>query len=222
MAAVITVAQQKGGAGKTTLAATLAAAFAERHRVGLLDIDPQRSLMRWHGLRRASSGRRSLQAIAAADPSGWRLASEADRLRRECDVVLVDSPPQVDHDARRAIRTADLVLVPVQPSVADLWAAKATLDLVRSERRPVRLVLNRVAGGERATAVARALVAAELGTDAKDVLIGCLGNRSSYAQAFAQGMGVTEAWPRAVASQETRALAKAVAGLVSLSSPDAR
>lgn len=221
MAAVITVAQQKGGAGKTTLAASLAAAFADRHRVGLLDIDPQRSLMRWHGLRQAAGERRPLPGIAAADPSGWRLSSEADRLRRECDVVLVDSPPQVDHDARRAIRTADLVLVPVQPSVADLWAAKATLELVRSERRPVRLVLNRVAGGERALLAARALVAAELGADAEE-MVGCLGNRAGYAQAFAQGMGVTEAWPRAVASRETRALADRVAGLVSLGFPAAR
>ena len=53
MAVVITVAQQKGGTGKTTLAANIAAAFAPERRVGLLDIDPQKSLSRWHSLRRA-------------------------------------------------------------------------------------------------------------------------------------------------------------------------
>ena len=51
MAIVITVAQQKGGAGKTTLVAHLAAALAADRRVALLDIDPQRSLSRWHALR---------------------------------------------------------------------------------------------------------------------------------------------------------------------------
>ena len=51
MAIVITVAQQKGGTGKTTLAANLAAALAPASRVALLDIDPQKSLTRWHAIR---------------------------------------------------------------------------------------------------------------------------------------------------------------------------
>ncbi len=51
MALIITIAQQKGGAGKTMLAANLAAAWAGKHRVTLLDIDPQNSLGRWHGIR---------------------------------------------------------------------------------------------------------------------------------------------------------------------------
>ena len=60
MAVVITVAQQKGGTGKTTLAANIAAALAQSRRVALLDIDPQKSLGRWHGLRRtAEAGRRA-------------------------------------------------------------------------------------------------------------------------------------------------------------------
>src|SRR5271167_334773 len=116
MAVVITVAQQKGGAGKTTLAANLAAALAGRRRVALLDTDPQHSLARWHALRAG----RDVAAIGLSDVSGWRLAGELDRLRRNHDVLIVDSPPQVDTDARLAVRAADLVLVPVQPSPPDL------------------------------------------------------------------------------------------------------
>ena len=56
MATVITVAQQKGGAGKTMLVANLAAAWAPTQRVTVLDIDPQRSLSRWHALRPARAG----------------------------------------------------------------------------------------------------------------------------------------------------------------------
>src|SRR5438105_9498362 len=92
MATVITVAQQKGGAGKTTLAANLAAALAADRRVALLDIDPQKSLTRWNELRKARNG--AAGAITFSEVSGWRLRGELDRLKREHDVVLIDSPPQ--------------------------------------------------------------------------------------------------------------------------------
>ena len=134
MALIITVAQQKGGAGKTMLAANLAAAWAPTHRVALLDIDPQRSLKRWHALRTANP---KAPAIAFSDVSGWRLAAEIDRLQREADIIIIDTPPQIDADATRAIRAASLVLIPIQPSPPDLWAAEGTLILAAAERRRV-------------------------------------------------------------------------------------
>ncbi|MEJ1975378.1 MAG: hypothetical protein WDN49_04180 [Acetobacteraceae bacterium] len=56
----------------------------------LLDIDPQRSLTRWHAIRMART--RPAAAIALSDVSGWRLSGERDRLRRDFDVLIVDSP----------------------------------------------------------------------------------------------------------------------------------
>lgn len=203
MAFVITVAQQKGGAGKTMLAASLAAAYAATRRVALLDIDPQRSLSRWHALRPATA-----TAITLSDLSGWRLASEIDRLRRHHDLLIVDSAPHVDTDARLAIRAAGLVLVPVQPSAPDLWAATATLDLAHAERRTARLVLNRVAGALRAP------VAVELARLQQTPVAARLGNRIGFATAFAQGLGVTEAAPRSVAAKELQALADEIAALL--------
>ena len=126
MALVIVVAQQKGGAGKTMLAANLATALAGQQRVTLLDIDPQRSLARWHQLRSVHS---HLPPLGFSDVSGWRVKGELDRLAREADVLIVDTPPQIDSDAARAIRAAALVLVPVQPSLPDLWASEATLKI---------------------------------------------------------------------------------------------
>lgn len=197
MTVVIAVAQQKGGAGKTTLAANLAVAFALRRRVALLDIDPQHSLARWHALRLA----RGAAGFAFSDVSGWRLGNELDRLRRGHDVLIVDSPPQIDTDARLAVRAADLVLIPVQPSAPDLWAAEGTLKLAADERRPARLVLNRAAAGKlRADAEAEI---ARLGHPRLDTV---LGNRAAVAAAFAQGLGIGEAAPKSAAAAEWRAL----------------
>ncbi len=208
MAIVITVAQQKGGAGKTTLAANLAAALAATSRVALLDIDPQRSLTRWHALRAAHGAK--LAPLAFSDVAGWRLGRELDRLRGEHDYVLVDSPPQIDTDARLAIRGADLVLIPVQPSPPDIWAAEGTLKLAADERRPARLILNRAPGGSRL----RERVEVDIAARKLPILVATLGNRASFAAAFAEGLGVTEASPRSVAANELRTLLAEVEALI--------
>ena len=203
MSVVITVAQQKGGVGKTTLAANLAAALAGQARVAVLDIDPQRSLARWHALR---AGRAGAAAVHLSDAAGWRLPAEIERLRRAYDMLIVDSPPQIDTDARIAIRAADLVLVPLQPSPPDLWAAEGTLKLAREERRTMRLVLNRAPAG----GALRAAVEAEIGRLGHPMLPATLGNRVGFAGAFAKGLGVSETAPRSVAAQELQAVIAAI------------
>ncbi len=207
MAVVITVAQQKGGAGKTTLAANLAAALAGRRRVALLDIDPQRSLARWHGLRALH---KTAAPILLSDVSGWRLAAELDRLRKDHDVLIVDSPPHIDTDAKLAVRSADLVLVPLQPSPPDLWAAEGTLKLAASEKRPARLVLNRAP----AAGKLRQQVEADIARRGDLMLAATLGNRAGFASAFAQGLGVTETAPKSVAAAELLALLAEIEGIV--------
>ena len=200
MAIVITVAQQKGGTGKTTLAANLAAGLAPSARVALLDIDPQRSLTRWHAIRAARDV--AAAPVTFSDVSGWRLSTALDRLQRSHDVVLIDSPPQIDTDARLAIRGASLVLIPVQPSPPDVWAAEGTLGLATAERRDARLVLNRVPSASRLGETVKAeLIARKL-----PLLNTAIGNRTGFATAFAAGLGVTEAAPRSNAAAELRAL----------------
>ncbi len=211
MAVVITVAQQKGGAGKTTLAANLAVALAMgpegARKVALLDADPQKSLARWQELRGAR-GRNGV-AIDFVAVAAWRIGIELERIARAHDVVVIDSPPQIDTDARQAVRAANLVLVPLQPSPPDLWAAEGTLKLAASERRPARLVLNRAPAGVRL----RAAIESEIAARGLPVLAAVLGNRAAFASSFALGSSVLEAAPRSVAAAEMAALAAEVAAL---------
>ncbi len=197
MTVVIAIAQQKGGAGKTTLAANLAAAFAATQRVAVLDIDPQQSLSRWHALRPETATKITLSTAA-----GWRLPAQIETLRKTHDVLIIDSPPQVDTDARLAIRAAGLVIVPIQPSPPDLWAAEATLKLAAAEHRRAVIVLNRAP----ASGKLRASVEAAITLGGHPVCTAALGNRIAFATAFAQGRGVTETAPNGLAAQELNAL----------------
>lgn len=205
MAFIIAVAQQKGGAGKSTLASNLAVALLHgNRRVALLDTDPQASLSRWHALRPATAPRLIFDA-----PSGWRVTGALDRLKREADVIVMDTPPHADTDSRIAIRGADLVLIPLQASLPDLWASEATIALAEAEKRAHRLVLNRLPASGRL----RDVVMEELARRKAPVMAQTLGNRSAFAAAFALGQGVTESAARSPAAEEIRALAAAICKL---------
>jgi chromosome partitioning protein len=171
--------------------------------VALLDIDPQRSLARWHAIRVA---RGKATPLVFSDVSGWRLGGEIERLQKEADIILIDTPPHIDTDATRAIRAASLVLIPVQPSPPDLWAAEGTLKLAATERRRVAVVMNRAAAKSRL----RTAIEAEISGRSLTLLAPALGNRTAYALAFSQGMGVTETAPRTLAGEELGGLAAAV------------
>jgi chromosome partitioning protein len=202
---VVAIAQQKGGSGKTMMAAQLAVALAAAgDRVAVLDIDPQGSLTIWTKLR--STAAKATTAVTAAAVSGWRLTAELEKLRAGHDIVLIDTPPVIDSDARRAIRAADLVLIPLNPAPPDLWAAEGTLKLAAEEKRPVALVFNR------APAASRLRKRLEAEIDARGLLLleSALANRAGYANAFADGLGVTEAGPTTQAAEELRALASAL------------
>ena len=209
MTRVICVAQQKGGAGKTTVLVQLATALAAAgRRVALIDTDPQGSLSGWMRLREAAGG--DLPALSFSAVGGWRLAVELDRVREAAEFVLVDTPPHAEAEARTAVREAHLVLVPTQPSPLDLWASRGTLELAAREGRETRLLLNRVPPRGRSIAEAEAAMA-ELGAAA---LASRLGNRQAFVRAVARGLGVVESEPRSRAAAESRALAAEIAALL--------
>ena len=212
-AKAITIAQQKGGAGKTTIAVQLAVALSQSgKRIGVIDIDPQGSLARWFEVR-AALVEDGPQAIAMIHASGWRLSTELDRMKRTCDVVLIDSPPHAETDVRIAVRAADLVLVPIQPSPMDLWATQATLDQAKKESTPVMMVFNRTpTRGKLVDAVRKKITEMDV-----PVAQAVLGNRVAFASSMMEGKGVVESHSRQSAAKEIRALAQEISTLLGLS-----
>jgi chromosome partitioning protein len=207
---IITIAQRKGGAGKTTLAAQLAVAWAKGGaRVAVLDIDPQGSLAAWAGLRRGRLGATEIGFEFAALP-GWRAEQWIDDQARDADFVIIDSPPHVETEARIAVRTADLVLIPVQPSPLDLWATEATLKMARNERRTALAVLNRVPP----RSIATERIAADLARLGVSVAANRIGSRVALVQAMAQGFGVLETAAASPAAAEIAAFAAEVCASV--------
>lgn len=185
---VITVAQQKGGSGKTTVSANLAIGFLRQgKRVALVDIDPQGSLGRWF-MTRLETQAGPVDALEFATSSAWGITYEVRKLSENHDIVIIDTPPKADSDLRPALRVADLVIVPVSVSHVDLWATEGVLDLARREDKEAMIVLNRGRPNTR--------LGAEVAEAAEKLMAriadATLSNRVIYAEALGQGRGAAE------------------------------
>ncbi len=141
---VLAVINQKGGAGKTTLAMNLAAGLARQAPTVLVDLDPQASALQWAG-----AGTQAFAAPVKQLAGRWDAASLRRGFKAYAHVVL-DCPPSLDSVASsQALRAADLALVPVLPSPVDLWASLRLVQEVDAARRDnpglrAWLVLNQI------------------------------------------------------------------------------
>lgn len=195
------LATQKGGAGKTTLAAHLAVAAeaAGAGPVALLDMDRQGSLAAWWNGRDASTPAFINASLATVGKVLTDLPNAGFRL------AIIDTPP-VDHEGMASLlKAGSLVLIPIKPSPHDLRAAGATVERVQEAERPFAFVLNMVKPNARLTAEAAAALS-EHGPVAPSMI----GDRVDFAGAMIDGRTVLELDPKGRSSGEVGALWKYV------------
>jgi len=203
---VITISQQKGGSGKTTLAVHLALAFIKYHnlKVAIIDTDPQGSLGKWFMIR--SKNKVSNDNLTFKTASLWGAQYESTALKKDHDIVIIDTPPKIESDARPSIESADLVLIPMAASHVDFWATGAIVEIAKKANKKILIQINRSSQRSKLIIKTNEFIKS-LSLSATKTIIG---NRQIYASSMGEGKTAVEKQKKSNAIEEIRQLSDQV------------
>ena len=203
---VITIAQQKGGTGKTTLAVHLALAFIKFHnlKVAIIDTDPQGSLGKWYMIRTEKNISNTNLTFKTA--SLWGAQYESKILKQNHDIIIIDTPPKIESDARPSIEAANLVLIPVAPSHVDFWATESIIEIAKKAKRKILIQINRA--NHRSKLISKTYeYINSIKVKAIDTLIG---HRQIFVVSMGEGKTVVEKQRKSKAIEEIRKISEQI------------
>ncbi len=203
---VITIAQQKGGTGKTTLAVHLALAFIKYHnlKVAIIDTDPQGSLGKWFMIREEK--KISNDNLTFKTASLWGAQYESKALKKDHDIVIIDTPPKIESDARPSIESADLVLIPMAASHVDFWATGAIVEIAKKANKKILVQINRSSQRSKLISKTNDFIKS-LNLSATKTIIG---NRQIFASSMGEGKTAVEKQKKSNAVEEIKQLSEQI------------
>ena len=203
---VIAIAQQKGGTGKTTLAVHLALAFIKYHnlKVAVIDTDPQGSLGKWFMIR--TEKKISNDNLTFKTASLWGAQYESKTLKNDHDIVIIDTPPKIESDARPSIEAADLVLIPMSASHVDFWATGAIVDIAKKANKKILIQINRSNQRSKLITKTNDFIKSLALLSTKTII----GNRQIYASSMGEGKTAVEKQKKGNAVEEIKNLSEQI------------
>jgi chromosome partitioning protein len=192
---VISFVTQKGGTGKSHLAVSLAVtAEAAGERVCILDLDPQGTSRDWYQTRTAET-----PAVLDHNQAGM-LPETLTKLRKAgYTLVIIDTPGIDSHGTRGAMQTANLCLIPVRPSEADMKATMPTVAALHGMGKRFALVVNQASTNRQARITSAVIM--RLSSNGVVVPVP-IAQRIDHQYAYALGQGVSEYAPEGKAAEE--------------------
>lgn len=209
MALVLGIASTKGGSGKTTLAINLARAIQLKgYDVQVIDTDPQRTAVRWAELQ--PEGYHVPVRHVEDAPTAVSLHSRLMLLEEETDVSFIDGSPKRDERTETLVRASHAVLIPVQPTPADIWAARPVVDIIHRTSTLAAFVISRqIVGTNLAKKTADSLKEYNL-----PVFENRVSQRVAYAETLTEGITVMDRSGAGKARNEVMGIARELISLL--------
>jgi len=218
-AKIVSIAQAKGGVGKSTLCANLSVTLSQTAKVLMVDCDPpQLSLSAWYGVRDELYIETGLKLTSATTPA--QLASLIEKNKESYDYILIDGAPHVNPLVRSMLLLSNLVLIPLAPSSVEIWSFASFEELIHQAEKfnkslKTKIVWNRVRKRVKSSEEV-------IETVSKESKLTALKNqitfRVAYLDSFSEGCSVYE-WSDPVASAEVWALSSAVKRVLNKTEP---
>jgi len=202
---IISLVNQKGGVGKTTIAINLAGCLSRRnYNTLLIDGDPQGSVVQWQSI----ADTKAFDVKHCPSPT---FGSSIRDLARGYDHVVVDGPPAMGEITRSILAVSRLAIIPIGPSPLDIWSSKETLSLLREARK-----LNRHLTGK--LLISRKIPTTRLAREAREatetyemeVFQTEISQRIAFVEAMISGLSVLQYAPNSKAASEIESLCEEV------------